>query len=343
MAICDQSISVVIQGPVVGGSATAPDVCSTAAVVASVRRFLPKAEVILSTWEGTSCDHLPVDIVVTSKDPGAYPVNNATGCVQYNNLNRMLVSTAAGLEQCGRPFSIKLRTDTPLRSAPDYAAIPPVSCEPSFRFFERRILVPNIYTRNPLKRPVLFHLSDLVQFGTTTDLRTLWCIPLVDEPAFTQWTSDTYPLPCNAYPEVEYHCRCSPEQYLVESLVRRKHAEVFLTHPADGRLSWLFLWLRLLATHFVVEPYTQFFAVLPARMTEHAQAFDLIAAADLPWLSRWNRFPAPVGLRVNAMTEYAKARCRYTKPSRLRSFGRAVRRTLKRLIADRCVNEFLSR
>jgi hypothetical protein len=299
-------------------------------VLESVRWFLPKAEIILSTWEGTDYGHLSADIVVTSKDPGAFPFNDSSSRVQYNNLNRMLVSTQAGLARCTRPFAIKLRTDTPLVRQPDFAAITPVRAGGSSTLFERRVLVPNIYTRHPLKRPVLFHLSDLVHFGTTTDLRTLWCVPLVNDPEFTRWNRDRFPLPCNAYPELEYHCRCAPEQYLVESLARRIEPGVFLTHPGDGRVSWLFLWLRLLATHFVIQPYERFFAALPDRMAEHAHAFDLFAGDDLPWLELWGRTRTPLGLRVKAMVAYSQAQSRYMPPRRYRLIGRAIRRILRR-------------
>ena len=322
----------VIQGPVVGTNASPSEVCTTAAVVESVRRFLPNAEVILSTWEGTDCDHIPADIVVKSKDPGALPVNVSTSHVVYNNLNRMLVSTQAGLALCSRPYSIKLRTDTPLRGTPDYALIKPVVCESFSPLFDQRILVPNIYTRHPLKRPVLFHLSDLVQFGSTAALRTLWCIPLVDDPLFTTWNRNRDRSRFNVYPENEYNFRCAPEQYLVETLARQISPKLFLKHAGDGGISWLFLWLRLLSTHFVIQPYEKFFATLPNRLAEQSNAFDLFAEEDLPWLERWGRKHIPFSLRLEAIFAYSNAKRNFTRPGIYQTCKTGAKRTLRKFL-----------
>jgi hypothetical protein len=331
MEISDQTISVVIQGPVIGTGASPSETSTTAAVIKSVRQFLPKAEVILSTWEGTACDHIPADIVVMSKDPGAFPVDESTSPVLYNNLNRMLVSTQAGLAKSGRPFSIKLRTDTPLRRAPDYSLISPVSCESLPKLFDRRILASHIYTRHPLKRPVLFHLSDLVHFGSTSAMRTLWNIPLVDDPLFTRWNQYHVRSQLNPYPGNEYNFRCAPEQYLLETLARRISPNVFLTHTGDGRISWLFLWLRLLSTHFVIQPYENFFATLPNRMVEHANDFDLFTAEELPWLERWSGKQTSLSLCLKTTLAYWKAKRQYTRPWRFGNYGSRLKQFLRKV------------
>ena len=61
--IDSSEISVVAQGPV------RPD---TAESLSSVRRVLPRAEIIFSTWEDEKADGLPFDKIVRSRMPPAY-------------------------------------------------------------------------------------------------------------------------------------------------------------------------------------------------------------------------------------------------------------------------------
>ena len=62
--IDSKEISVIVQGAV--------DKKITPKTLKSVRKYLPNAEIILSTWEGTDISGLDYDIVLLSKDPGAY-------------------------------------------------------------------------------------------------------------------------------------------------------------------------------------------------------------------------------------------------------------------------------
>ena len=58
-----KNISVVVQGPILP--------FQTAICLKSIRKFLPKAEIILSTWEGSNINDLDYDVLVLNKDPGA--------------------------------------------------------------------------------------------------------------------------------------------------------------------------------------------------------------------------------------------------------------------------------
>ena len=80
--IDSSEISVVVQGPV------RPD---TAESLSSVRRVLPRAEIIFSTWEDEKADGLPFDKIVRSRMPPAYAQHIRTGIL--NNLNRLIRTT----------------------------------------------------------------------------------------------------------------------------------------------------------------------------------------------------------------------------------------------------------
>jgi len=102
MTIDFSQISVVVQGPVSS---------LTRRCLLSIRKYLPKAEVILSTWENSNVEGLSFDKVVFSKDPGGVLLGEYKGKKYYDNMNRQIVSTKEGLAQATRQFCIKFRTD----------------------------------------------------------------------------------------------------------------------------------------------------------------------------------------------------------------------------------------
>ena len=96
-----EEISVVVQGAI--------DKDNTAKCLKSIRYYLPKSEIILSTWENSNIDDLDYDILVENKDPGALIQDPLYGA--YNNGNRQLLSTQEGIKKATRKYILKLRTD----------------------------------------------------------------------------------------------------------------------------------------------------------------------------------------------------------------------------------------
>lgn len=173
-----KNISVVVQGVM----------CSyTASVLQSIRRHLPQAEIVLSTWKGQSLDGLEADFILQNEDPGGC-VCSESGMLQ--NLNRQLVSTRNGVKTATREYILKLRTDTLLtgnRFLSYWDQFP--KREEDFSVFSHRILICSFYTRPARwkKQAYLFHPSDWVSFGTKEDMLLLWDIPEVQEPDFSQF------------------------------------------------------------------------------------------------------------------------------------------------------------
>jgi hypothetical protein len=221
-SISSDEISVVIQGAIGGDDLSEQ-------VVGSVRRHLPGAEVVLSTWEGERELAVPVDRRIESEDPGApWQIHEEWPA----NTNRLLRSTVAGLKACTRPYALKLRTDTPLSGTgflevfqryPQRAA--------ALRLLHDRIVVINFYCWNPDRRPFgLFSVADTVNFGRIEDLRDVWDRPLDEEPANSTWfESHPRPDPDRA-PWAGF--RYTPEQLLWLGFVR-KHVEVPFDHFND--------------------------------------------------------------------------------------------------------------
>src|SRR6266851_1380389 len=65
-----RDLSVVVQGPVVGGRRDPEERQLTRRCLASIRSCLPDAQIILSTWRGSDLAGLPFDVLVENDDPG---------------------------------------------------------------------------------------------------------------------------------------------------------------------------------------------------------------------------------------------------------------------------------
>jgi hypothetical protein len=197
-------ISVVVQGPVHGPAQGN----LTQRALQSIREHLPGSEVILSTWAGSDASGLDYDRLVLSDDPGAYPQPHDPRF--HYNVNRQIVSTAAGLRAAGRPLAVKLRSDMLLtgRGFLDYFnRYPKRGAE--YTIFEQRVI--SLTGVNPERHGSLFMPGDWFSFGLTSDLLLLWDIPLAPEPETSRYFQ-LHPEE-NRLGESELN-RFNPEQYI---------------------------------------------------------------------------------------------------------------------------------
>ena len=201
--IRSEEISVVVQGAA-GADA--------ARCLSSIRKYLPKAELILSTWEGTNTSGLDFDKLILSKDPGG--VLHDLKYNNYNNVNRQLLSTQAGIKKSSRKYVLKIRTDFYLKNANFllfFDCFP--ECESEFHFFKERVMVLSPYSRevsceNGLPTP--FHPSDFIFFGLREDLEAYFLeTPLMSEKDMASCVYKNYK---NA-PYESCTWKMSPEQY----------------------------------------------------------------------------------------------------------------------------------
>ncbi len=229
----------IVQGPVAAGGVDVPH--STTAVLASVRRVLPAAEIILSTWPGQNLAGLAADVVVQPADPGPQLLD-PTGTVarKFSNLNRQTISTLAGLRAARRPWAVKLRSDTFLRHAGflDFAKSD-LPRNPRWQIFQERIVVSDLGSHDPRFCPMLFHVSDLFHFGRREDLLQLWDNPPAPEPATSRYFADRLPPPIVVFPDSKF-VRWTAEQYLWLTCLRRNGRPYELSHSTASsvRLAW---------------------------------------------------------------------------------------------------------
>jgi len=187
-------ITVIIHGPILRDSAASAPDGMTLAAVRSVRKILPGAKILISTWAGSQAQGLGADQIIYSPDlvnvlpygPKARP----------NNVNRQIVAMRAGLDSVDTKWTLKLRSDTVLISAGVVRLWGRYQeRNPHLRVFEQRIITSALLTCHPRIcfqenrfTPFLFHVNDMIQFGLTSDMRKLWGIPLMPTPDFTYFT-----------------------------------------------------------------------------------------------------------------------------------------------------------
>lgn len=157
-----KDISVVIQG--------AYDESITPIAISSVRKYLPGACVILSTWKGSKVPENICDKNVFSDDPGGFE----------GNANRQIVSTINGLKEVKTKYSLKMRSDFELLGN-DFLRY--FGCfdkkSNQFKILEDRVICFGWKFRRFSSNSRIFHPGDFYYFGLTSDLLKLFDIPHV--------------------------------------------------------------------------------------------------------------------------------------------------------------------
>lgn len=174
--IDSSEISVVVQGAISDKF--------TKRVLVSIRKYLPKSEIILSTWKGSDVSNLDYDILVENEDPGAILL--FPQWKQYHNLNRQIVSTKNGIARASKKYILKIRTDIVLKNRDFLQYFKKYSkrCE-KLKILSERVLICENYVRKPDVLP--FHISDWVFFGLKDDVKNIWDIPIAPEPQTTKY------------------------------------------------------------------------------------------------------------------------------------------------------------
>ncbi len=231
MTVPASEISVVVQGPVNGKPDDPPHLRLTADCLASVRRHLPGAEVILSTWQGSDVRNLDFDVLVESPDPGA--VSHWRDSNWLFNLNRQIRSSMAGLRKATRPNAVKIRSDMRIDNLGFLSLYDrfPARCA-EWQVFSRRVVACTTISQNVRRWGLVYCPSDWFHFGRTDDVRKLWDVPEDKGDAVALYfTTHPRPVPDKNPPSL---CRYAVEQYIWLQCLN-KHAPVECTHLWDNR------------------------------------------------------------------------------------------------------------
>ena len=240
--IQSKDISIVVQGAI--------NKIETEKCLKSIKKFLPDAQVILSTWEGSDVSFLEglYDILILNKDPGAGYYYETESDVKYNNLNRQLVSTQNGLKKASRTYAMKIRSDIIFNSDKFLSFFDsfPVR-NPQFSLFNHKILTSAAYSKflhndfigkNFTDFKLLFHISDWWFFGLKEDLQMYFDVPLVKEPEFSNYYNlEENKNKFNPFNMAVCYLQFPPEQYFAVKCFEKhveKHVEnLNIEHSGD--------------------------------------------------------------------------------------------------------------
>lgn len=245
-----KDISIIVQGGV--------DRIETPKCLASIRRHLPNAEIILSTWNNEPIDGLDYDILVLNETPQALLLDNYSSKKIYNNLNRQLLSTQEGLKKATKKYTLKLRSDLILENTnflENFNKFPKRIEE--YKLFEHKIIVPMLLTRyyynngkTRIKMP--FHISDWCFFGLTSDIKKYFeNTPLVEEPEFTKYFQlEENKNKKNPYGKLKH--KFAPEQYFAISAFSRAFNDINMEDAADFNDELMLKYQKSLVNNFIV-------------------------------------------------------------------------------------------
>lgn len=259
-AVADSDLSVVIQGPLLLDRAEGVRRC-----LDSVRSVLPAAEVIVSTWEGEDASAIASSaLVVQSPDPGGFVLADGYPI----NLNRLQRSTLAGLRRASRACCLKLRSDLALEDRRFLVLAPArAGC-----LFERPMTMSNLYLRDPEKFPLLFHVSDIAQFGRTSDLLSFWDGPLFGE--------DELLFPPEAPGGARERLRLFPEQAATLRWLARNGVDVRLAQPAQIDRPLLARWARVLSENIHLVDWRKSGILFPERFATDPSSFATLLTEE---------------------------------------------------------------
>lgn len=252
MKIVSKDISVVIQGKNIKKQ--------TQKCCKSIRKYLPEATIIFSTYDNEDTKDLDVDKIVYSKDPGATLLSGK----MYNNINRILVTTKSGLKEVETKYCIKMRSDMIFANAKILENIFekfPLR-DKNFAVFKQRIVFYSLWSRKYeymqeycITTP--FHLSDWFCFGLTEDIKNFFAkSPLTKEPDYTEYFKN----PANRMPGFYIPgawWKFSPEQYFALNFFQDYFPEAKMKNFQDFSDNKAKLSAQVLASNVIIAGFKE--------------------------------------------------------------------------------------
>ncbi len=245
MTIDSIDISVVVQGAI--------DKKLTPKCLKSIRKYLPEAEIILSTWEGSNVEGLDYDVLLLNQDPEAL-IYNYTLDIK-NNFNRQLISTKKGIQCINRKYCLKLRSDLILKNSDFLNYWDKFTQQNSqYKIFNHKMLCDCIYSREKScslfgnNLPTPFHPTDFWFFGLTEDLKDYFCdCPMQTEKEASDW-GFKYP---NRLPYDSMLWRFAPEQQFCVNWIKKYYHDLQFEDWSDWNPKNIELSNNILYNNFI--------------------------------------------------------------------------------------------
>lgn len=179
-SIDSKNISVIVQGLVVGAGDIDKGKRFTERCLYSLRKYLPDAQIIFSTWERCDTDNLDFDVLVKGVEPEDIFMSFDDGTSKLMTVNNQIISTQNGLRLADRPYTLKVRSDILLSGTNFIKYFEKYNKNNDSQFLKKRVVT--LPTYNPRKgAKFLFDPSDWVFFGLTEDIKNIFDIPTMKE------------------------------------------------------------------------------------------------------------------------------------------------------------------
>lgn len=241
--VTSENITVVIQGPLFRNSDFGDGAALT---IGSIKKHLPHAEIIVSTWSSEEVSGLTgVNKFIISEAPEAMIDSSGNA----NNVGRQLISTLKGIECANRPYVLKIRADHQLDGKQLFLMPSLVNSSHTFGYLSRKITITSFFIRDHLKIPFLFHISDLVQFGTKADMFRFWNSKIPSKESLTQNTVRYLPRLFGNFAGITSF-REAPEQTLTRLWLEREGLDIHLDFPCATSFRLFSTWEKALTENF---------------------------------------------------------------------------------------------
>jgi hypothetical protein len=261
-------LSIIIQGKIFGTSEDPYEKQLTLQCIHSIRNLMPKAEIIVSTWEGEDVSDLPFDKVIFNKDPGAIAYTDLYPTLLNNN-NRQITSTINGLRAAKHTYAIKMRGDCKFIDTDFTNYLREFPRGTQYAYFKKRIIIPTKYSRNPRRIAQLIHPSDIFQMGLREDLLSLWNIQLQPEPETTRAFPMEHKIFNNSLTGGYHRMKFGAEQYIWHSFCKKNGLDIELDHYSHLPVSKIVASDMSIINNFVIEDAALLGVVLPKKMLYH--------------------------------------------------------------------------
>lgn len=230
-------ISVVISGPIIKLSyGEKNEINATMKACESVRKEMPGAEIVLSTWEAENVDGIDYDLLVKSSDIGGAEKKDG------ENTNRQICSRRAGIKAATKKYVLAMRSESHilnLNFLNYWDKYNKYSDDTEWKFLKKRVIVPAIM---PAHRALLFHMGDWYYFGLKEDVLDLWDLPY--------WKKGTRN---NNADDLMYN----PHRYVFTEFVRKHHTLIFDKNTDNSKENRL-ICEKVIANNFVVTGFQEF-------------------------------------------------------------------------------------
>lgn len=230
----------------------------------SVRKYLPKAEIILSTWYEDELSDIEglYDILVLNKDPKAAKMD-VDKKFDYN-LNRQLLSSKTGIDKATKPYILRMRSDSCLSGnhfLKYWNKFP--ERNDKYSLFKHRVITSSLYTitaetgtnnEKGKNHPTPYHVSDWWHFGLKEDVKLLFSCPLVDMEEFARYIKEPH---YNIEWLNHRMWRFPPEQYLGVELAKKKFPDLSFDNCLDYKNINMEQSIRFIVDNFITMDYKQ--------------------------------------------------------------------------------------